>query len=65
MKGDYIIAIDGQEVKTDENPYKYLENKADVTITLLVNNKPSREGAREEKVKPVRSETNLQLSRLG
>ena len=57
--GDYIIAIDGQEVKTDENPYKYLENKADVIVTLLINNKPSKDGAREEKVNPVKNETNL------
>jgi tricorn protease len=57
--GDYIIAIDGQEVKTNENPYKFLENKADVIVTLLVSSNPSIEGAREEKVKPVKSETNL------
>jgi tricorn protease len=58
-EGDFIISIDGHEVKTNENPYKYLENKAGKVITLLVNNKPSKDGAREEKVKPVNSETNL------
>jgi tricorn protease len=58
-EGDFIIAIDGHEIKTNENFYKYLENKADKVVTLLVNNKPSKDGAREEKVKPVKSETNL------
>jgi tricorn protease len=57
--GDYIIAIDGQEVKTNENPYKYLENKANVIVTLFVNNKPSKDEAREEKVKPITNEGNL------
>ncbi len=58
-RGDFILAIDGQEIKTNDNFYKYLENKADRVVTLLVNNKPSEDGAREEKVKPVKSETNL------
>jgi len=57
--GDYIIAIDGQEVKTNENPYKYLENKAGTMITLRVNNKPSQTGAHDELVKPVKSEGDL------
>lgn len=58
-EGDFIIAIDGNELKANQNPYKYLENKAERIVTLLVNNKPSKDGAREEKVKPVKSETNL------
>lgn len=58
-EGDYIIAIDGHEVKTNINPYKYLENKADKVVTLLVNSKPSKDGAREEKVKPISNEGNL------
>jgi tricorn protease len=58
-EGDFILAIDGEEVNTDVNFYKYLENKADVTVTLLVNSNPSLDGAREEKVKPVSSEGSL------
>lgn len=58
-EGDFIIAIDGHDVKTNENPYKFLENKADNVVTILVNDKPSHDGAREEKVNPVKSESNL------
>lgn len=58
-ESDYIIAIDGHELSADVNPYKYLENKADKVVTLIVNSKPSKDGAREEKVKPVKSEQNL------
>jgi tricorn protease len=58
-EGDYIISIDGQEITANVNPYKYLENKANKVVTLLINSKPSKDGSREEKVKPVKSETNL------
>ncbi len=58
-EGNYIIAIHNNELKSNENPYKHLENKADRVVTLLVNDKPSYDGAREEKVKPVKSEGNL------
>lgn len=57
--GDFIIAIDGHEVKSNDNPYKFLENKSGVVVTLLVNNKPSKDGAREERVRPISNEGNL------
>jgi tricorn protease len=59
QEGDFIISIDEHELSADVNPYKYLENKADKVVTLLINSKPSKDGSREEKVKPVKSETNL------
>jgi len=58
-KGEYIIAIDGHEVTTDENPYRYLENKVGVQVTLTINSKPSRKGAREVVVTPIKSELKL------
>ncbi|MDZ7374470.1 MAG: PDZ domain-containing protein [candidate division KSB1 bacterium] len=58
-EGEYLIAIDGQIVRTNENPYKYLENKAGHVVTLLVNAKPTPEGAREVKVRAIKKETNL------
>ena len=44
--GDYILAIDGKDVTLDENLYKVLNDKGDRDFELLVNNKPSKEGAR-------------------
>jgi tricorn protease len=58
-EGEFIIKIDGKEVSTTDNPYKYLENKAGKVVSLLVNKVPSADGAHEEKVKPVSSETDL------
>lgn len=58
-EGDYILAVDGTSTKGVDNFYRLLENKADRVVTLLVNAKPERAGAREEKVRPVKKETNL------
>ena len=57
--GDFVIAINGQEVKTNVNPYKYLENKAGTMVTLRINSKPSQTDAHDELVKPVKSEGDL------
>ena len=58
-EGDFLLAVDGVDVPTSENPYRFLEGKAERVVTLLVNDSPSREGAREEKVRPIARETNL------
>ncbi|HWC64685.1 MAG TPA: PDZ domain-containing protein, partial [Thermoanaerobaculia bacterium] len=57
--GDLILAVDGIPTKGIDNFYRLLDNKADRIVTLLVNERPSTAGAREERVKPVKSEQNL------
>ncbi|HEY0513320.1 MAG TPA: PDZ domain-containing protein, partial [Thermoanaerobaculia bacterium] len=57
--GDFILAVDGQTTRGVDNFYRLLEGKADRVITLLVNGKPTPQGAREEKVRPVKTEQNL------
>ena len=44
--GEYILAVDNQAVTLDENLYKVLNDKGDRDFTLLVNSKPTRDGAR-------------------
>jgi tricorn protease len=58
-EGDYILKIDGEEVTTKDNPYKFLEGKADKVITLLISSKPDYSSAHQEKVKPIKRETDL------
>ena len=58
-EGDYILAVDGVSTKGVDNFYRLLENKADRVVTLLVNSTASATGAREEKVRPIKKETNL------
>jgi tricorn protease len=43
--GDYVLAIDGIELKGDDNPYRLLQHKTD-PVTLTLNGSPSKEGAR-------------------
>ncbi len=57
--GDYLLAIDGQELRADEDPYRLLRNKADRPVTLTVNGKPTLEGARQVTFNPISDETDL------
>jgi tricorn protease len=58
-EGDYLISLNGREVTTRDNPYRFLENTAGKKISLVVNAQPMAEGAREYWVRPVRSELRL------
>lgn len=58
-EGDYIVAINGTEVTRDLNPYQLLEQTAGREITIMVNSKPSMDGAESVLVKPVSSERSL------
>ena len=58
-EGDYILQVNGQQVKADQNIYSYFQNLAGKQVTLLVNSKPEEMEAKEYVVKPLRSETLL------
>lgn len=58
-EGDYLISIDGKDVTTTDNPYYYLENKADKKVEIKVSSKPTSEGARTSTIKPISSELEL------
>jgi tricorn protease len=60
-EGDYILAVDGEPASTGSVPnfFQRLQNKADRVVTLLVNDRPTVQGARTERVRPVKSEQNL------
>jgi tricorn protease len=58
-EGDYLIAIEGQEVTSADNPYRFLENRVGVATRLTVNNRPDMQGARTFVVHPIASELEL------
>lgn len=58
-EGEYLISIDGKEVTTAQNPYAFLENKADRSVRITVNSKPSAAGARTYTIKPIANEQEL------
>ena len=57
--GDYVLAIDGEELKPTDDPYRLLRNKADNPVQLTLNKVPSMQGARTVSYKPVTDEQNL------
>ncbi len=58
-EGEYLLAIDGVDLTTKENPYRLLEGKAKRDVTLLVGKSPTRDGARSVTVRTVASEQGL------
>jgi tricorn protease len=57
--GDYILAIDGEDLTAAKNPYQLLLNKANRPVQLTLNAKPSTDGARQVSYKPITTERNL------
>ena len=57
--GDYVLAIDGEELRANDDPYRLLRNKADRAVGLTVNSRPSLEGARKITFQPIASEESL------
>jgi len=57
--GDYILAVDGDELRAPESPYHLLRGRAGDPVKLTVNSRPSMSGAREVTVDPRTSELDL------
>src|SRR5439155_7900893 len=57
--GDYVLAIDGDELKGNDDPYRLLRNKADNPVSLTVNSKPTMEGSRTVSYRPIADEGKL------
>ena len=57
--GDYILAINGIELRAPDNIYRLLDGTANRQTVLAVNSKPALEGSRQVTVVPVASEQAL------
>ncbi|MBD0373285.1 MAG: PDZ domain-containing protein, partial [Pyrinomonadaceae bacterium] len=57
--GDFILAVDGRSTRGVKNFYELLEGKADRVVTLTLNSRADTAGARDERVRPIKNETNL------
>jgi tricorn protease len=57
--GDLIVAVDGRTTRGVKNFYELLEGKAQRVVTLSLSDRPDGSSPREERVRPVRSESNL------
>jgi tricorn protease len=57
--GDFIVAINGAELKAPDNIYRLLDGTANRQTVLAVNGRPVLEGARQVTVIPVANEQTL------
>jgi tricorn protease len=57
--GDFIVAINGIELKAPDNIYRLLDGTANRQTVLAVNTRPALEGARQITVIPVANEQTL------
>ncbi len=60
-EGDYIIKVNGNELRAPANIYSLFENTSGKQVTLHVNSVPEEEGCRTVTVVPAGSERNLRF----
>jgi C-terminal processing protease CtpA/Prc len=59
VAGEYLLAVNGQEVRATDEVYSFFEGTANRTVRLRVGPDPGGAGSREVKVVPVASEQGL------
>lgn len=59
--GDYLLAIDGKPLTTNDNVWKLLNTTLNRRVTLTVNSKPSEDGAWKARIEPVTTMAYSQL----
>jgi tricorn protease len=57
--GEYLLAVDGREVKATESVHRYFEKTAGLSVVLKVGPSPDGKGSREVTVVPLDSESVL------
>jgi len=57
--GDYIVAINGQELRAPDSIYRLLDGTANRQTVLTLNTKPSMDGSRQITVVPIPNEQGL------
>jgi tricorn protease len=57
--GDYLIAVNGREVRATDNVYSFFESKANKQVLIKVSANPDGSNAREYTVVPVANEQGL------
>ncbi len=58
-EGNYLLAVNGEELNASDNPYRFLDGTADHQTVLRLNDKPAMKDSWEITVVPVRSEVAL------
>jgi tricorn protease len=59
--GDYLIAINGRQVKAGDNYWEMLNHRLNRKVEVTFNNKPSEDGAWKSRIEPVTGQAYSQL----
>jgi tricorn protease len=59
--GDYLLAVNGRDLRAPQDPYEFFENTVGQDVTLTVNSQPAEQGARRIRVQPIASEYGLRV----
>lgn len=59
VAGDYLLAVNGVDVRATEDIYEYFEGTAGKSVVIRVSTDPSGAGAREVTVQPIPNERGL------
>jgi len=57
--GEYLLAVDGEDLLASDNPFRLLRNRADRPVELLIGASADKATARKVVVNPIRSESEL------
>jgi tricorn protease len=57
--GEFLLAVDGKQIKTDSEVYRYFEGTVGKRVELKVGPKPDGAGARTVNVEPIADESGL------
>ncbi len=58
-EGDYLISINGEEILAGDNPYLFLENRANEMLEVTVSANADGSDARTSLLKPIKSELEI------
>lgn len=58
-EGDYVLAIDGEDLQAGDNPYRLLRYKSDRPVELTLNDSAQEDGARKVIYEPLTNESSL------
>lgn len=60
-EGNYLLAVDGQNLEAPTNPFSLFVNKVGKIVTLTVADNPREQGRRDVTVRPIADDLNLRL----
>lgn len=61
-EGEYLLAVDGQNIDTSKSIYGYFDGKTNQAVKITVGPNPNQTGARTLTVFPIPNEANLRLA---